>query len=215
MSVGQTVGRRLSSVQLIITDWSGVISDDRHMVYESNMRLLEKYGKSRRTFEAWLEASQLTCAAYLASVGLQLDPATVAEEYPAMLTILRGEGFKPTMYPDAHAFVRGVVGRRIVVVSSHPADHLVAEANEYGLTNHIAHFSGSAVNKAEVITRALGATPPSQALYMGDTIFDIQAAKQTGVTSVGMATGYHTKDRLIREVPDHVFDSLTELLAEL
>lgn len=215
MNTGRIVGRRLSGVQLIITDWSGVISDDRHMVYESNMRLLEQHGESRRTFEEWLEASQLTCAAFLASVGLQLDPAIVAVEYPAMLTVLRSEGFRPTVYPDAHEFVCGVGGRRIVVVSSHPEGHLVAEADEYGLTNHIEHFSGSAVNKAEAITRVLGTVPPAQALYMGDTIFDIQAAKQAGVTSVGIATGYHTKDRLIREAPDHVFGSLTELLAEL
>jgi len=215
MSVGRTVGRRLGGVQLIITDWSGVISDDRRMVYESNMRLLEKHGESRRTFESWLEASQLTCAAYLASVGLRLDPAIVSEEYSAMLSTLRSEGFRPTVYPDAQEFVLGVNGRPVVVVSSHPEDHLVTEANEYGLTSHIAYFSGSIVNKAEAITRVLSIFLPSQALYMGDTVFDIRAAKQAGVTSVGIATGYHTKDRLVREAPDHVFSSLTELLAEL
>lgn len=215
MGTRQAAKQGLSNVKLIITDWSGVISDDRHMVYESNMRLLEKYGGSRRTFEEWLGASQLTCAAFLESAGLRLDPAVVAEEYPALLTVLREEGLHPTVYPDAHEFVRGVGGRELVVVSSHPKSHLLAEANEYGLTDHIVHFVGNATDKGKEIARILGARPSLQALYMGDTVYDIQAAKRAGVVSVGVASGYHTRDRLIGEDPDHVFNSLTELLAEL
>lgn len=215
MSARQAARKNLKDVELIITDWSGVISDDREIVYESNMRLLQKYGGSTWTFEEWLEASQLNCAAFLELAGLKFDPAVAAEEYPALLTTLRKEGLHPTVYPDAHMFVRGIGEREIVVVSSHPEQHLSAEADEYGLTDCIAHFIGNVTNKAEEIIRVLERFPSRQALYMGDTVYDIQAAKRAGVISVGMATGYHTRDRLIRETPDHVFDSLTELLAEL
>ena len=51
---------------------------------------------------------------------------------------------------------------------------------------------------------------PSNAIYLGDTIYDIRAAKKAGVHSVGVATGYHVRERLVNENPDFVVDSLTE-----
>ena len=52
--------------------------------------------------------------------------------------------------------------------------------------------------------------------YVGDSPFDIQAAKDAGVTSIGVTWGFFDKEILELEVPDHICDSfveLTELLA--
>lgn len=58
----------------------------------------------------------------------------------------------------------------------------------------------------------LGAEPP-QAAYVGDSPFDIQAAKAAGAFAVGVAWGgIHSDERLLAEEPDAFVRSPEELL---
>lgn len=206
----------LRDIQLILSDWSGVMSDDRPPVYESNQRLRERYDLPRISFEEWLPETKLTCHEYLASCGIAVAPDEARELYTETFRRVRGDGIHPTVYPDARAFVKGA-GRDIIVVSSHPRSHLLAEADEYGLAPRIRQFIGDAHDKAAEIRQALERfrLRPHQALYMGDTVYDIQAGKAAGVVTIGVATGYHLEDRLRAESPDAVARSLSELLAWL
>jgi pyrophosphatase PpaX len=67
----------------------------------------------------------------------------------------------------------------------------------------------------EPILRALellGANPAATA-YVGDSPFDIGAAKAAGVTAVGVTWGgIHRRDRLAAEEPDAIVDTVEELL---
>jgi pyrophosphatase PpaX len=60
--------------------------------------------------------------------------------------------------------------------------------------------------------RRLGATP-AEAAYVGDSPFDIQAARSAGVFSVGVGWGgIHSDERLLAEQPDAFVRSPQELL---
>ncbi len=98
------------------------------------------------------------------------------------------------------------------MISSHPKDHLLAEASEYGIAGYFAGFVGNAKDKTEEIVQVLlrWGFRPDSAVYLGDTINDVQAAKAAGVHSVGVATGYHIREKLENEDPDFVVDSLTD-----
>ena len=52
---------------------------------------------------------------------------------------------------------------------------------------------------------------PGQAYYIGDSLYDVIAAKEAGVKSVAVATGNYTAERLRSEGADHVISALTEL----
>ncbi len=61
----------------------------------------------------------------------------------------------------------------------------------------------------------LGA-PPGDAVYVGDSPFDIRAAKAAGVHAVAVTWGgIHPRERLEGEGPDAVVDTAEELLAAL
>ena len=61
----------------------------------------------------------------------------------------------------------------------------------------------------------LGAAPAAAA-YVGDSPFDVQAAKAAGVQAVAVTWGrIHTRERLERERPDAVVDSAEDLLGVL
>ncbi len=61
----------------------------------------------------------------------------------------------------------------------------------------------------------LGASP-KQAAYVGDSPFDIRAARAAGLHSVGVTWGrLHGRDRLEAEGPDAIVETTEELLAAL
>ena len=55
----------------------------------------------------------------------------------------------------------------------------------------------------------------SRCAYVGDAPFDIQAAKDAGVVSIGVTWGFFDEETLVNEGADHIchnFDELTDLL---
>jgi pyrophosphatase PpaX len=70
----------------------------------------------------------------------------------------------------------------------------------------------------EPLLRALAQAGASagEAAYVGDSPFDVQAAKAGGLAAVAVTWGgIHTRERLEREKPDHVVDTVEELRAVL
>ena len=64
----------------------------------------------------------------------------------------------------------------------------------------------------------LGDVPPEEAAYVGDSPFDVAAAKAAGVTSVAVSWGAFSEDTLREAEPDHLvedIDSAVDLLLRL
>lgn len=202
--------------KVIIFDWSGVISDDRLPVYESNMRLLEKYGKSRISFSRWLPEIKFSVVEFLESFGIYGNPHELLEEYRKTLNAVKTDGIHPQAYPDAKKSLQEFVkkGIKLAVVSSHPEKSLKEEAGEYGLTNFFERFFGSCRDKKLAILGILKSwnIDNKDASFIGDTTYDIQAAKKANIFSIGITTGYHIRKKLLEERPNLIVNSLTELL---
>lgn len=207
------------NLSTFIFDWSGVISDDRRPVYETNIRLLKRYGKPGMTFEEWLPKTTLSVREFLANHGVIEDPDKLFEEYRKLLNQVRKENIHPIIYKDAIKALRKLsgMGKELIVVSSHPENNLRQEAKEYNVKKYFSLFLGNAKDKTETIFKAcrqLDILPSNRTVaYVGDTIYDIQAAKKAKVYSIGIATGYHVKERLQNEKPDKIVDNLTQLLS--
>lgn len=204
----------LNHINVVITDWSGVISDDRKVVYEADMRVLEAHGKKRVGFGEWLSNSTPTEVELFFNYGVLGDPAALHQEYSSALARIKKEGMHPLAYPDAKKVMQNLMsrGKRLVVISSHPGDHLLEEAAAYKVKEYVAKFVGDVRDKAREIQqlRLEENTELSKMVYIGDTIYDIQAANKAGVHSVGITTGYHMRERLLGGSPEFIVDSLTE-----
>jgi len=207
------------NISTFILDWSGVISDDRRPVYEANMRLLEHYGKERLTFEEWLPRTTPSPREILANHGVTVDPEEIFEKYIKTLNQVRKAGIHPVPYPDVHRVLEALKseGKKLIVVSTHPEEYLQDEAKEYGIEKYFTLIVGSSKDKAQAILAAckkLQIVPSRKtAVYIGDTIYDIQAAKKAKVYSIGTTNGYHVKERLEKENPDKMIDKLIQLLS--
>ncbi len=209
--------KNLQNVELVITDWSGVVSDDRMPVYEANARMNVVRGLPHPTFEDWLKTTRANVVQYYAEVhGRIEDPSALQNEYSALYEKVRSEGIHPTVYKDAHEVLESLTcdGLKVVVVSSHPEQSLRREAYEYGVDRFISGYQGNMNGKVNGILDACRMSfvlDLNKALYMGDTVTDIRDAKKAGVVSVGISTGYQVHERLQAENPDFLFRSLTSL----
>jgi phosphoglycolate phosphatase len=199
------------------SDWSGTISDDRKAIYEMNMRMLDRYGKPRQTFEHWLSVSASSAVEFCRLNGIQGETAALLEECREMYGVVRQDGVNPVHYPDAPAFLSWCTDKHIeiAIISTHPEVCVRAEAKEYDLDQYISCYFGSVENKAAVMlkmacTSGYESTPP---VYLGDMAEDIRAARDAGIIPIGITTGYHTRQRLEAEKPLLVVDSLMELTA--
>ncbi len=64
----------------------------------------------------------------------------------------------------------------------------------------------------------MGDMPKEQAVYVGDSPFDVQAAKAAGLTSVAVSWGAFSEDTLREAEPDHLvpdIDAAVDVLLEL
>lgn len=69
----------------------------------------------------------------------------------------------------------------------------------------------------EPVHRALGLLHirPENAVYVGDSWYDVMAGKEAGVTTIGVTWGMATKEQLNEHQPHFVVDSWEELLVAL
>lgn len=210
--------KKFKDIKALIFDWSGVISDDRLPVYEANKVVMEKHGVAHESFENWLLHTTASAPLYFASRGITADPAVLMEEYRTALQGSKERAIHPVIYPDAAATLKTLAAsKKLFVVSMHPHDHLQKEAYAYGVQEYLSGILGEVKDKATAIEGILKSSElaPLSVLYVGDTIFDIQAAKRAGVASVGISTGYQTHDVLVAEHPDLVIAKFSDLLTYL
>lgn len=210
--------RFLEGIDLVILDWSGVVSDDRKPVYEADMRCLAPDGRHPYTFEEWLVLTERfsTVGALLRAHGFEGDDETLFGIFKQHYSEVVASGIKPEMYPEVSEVLCQLkfLGKPLLVLSSHPVGNLAQEAKDYGIAEFFDYLFGGIQNKTEAlrnICQKMGIN--SQAvLYIGDTLFDIRAAKEAGLKSAGISTGYHRAESLAKEQPDILLKSLSEIL---
>lgn len=68
-----------------------------------------------------------------------------------------------------------------------------------------------------MLLQALAATdvPAENAIFVGDTVFDMQMAKAAGLRSIGVSWGYHQAERLTEAGADCVVQTIDELGARI
>ncbi len=199
-------------VEVVVFDWSGVVSDDTEPVYYVNMKICEKYGIPSIPFEKWKEQATLSPREFFKNFGVNDDPEKIFTLYTELFS---EAPMRPRMIlgvKEVFSFLKSK-NKTIVILSSHPEKILKTEIEEYGLGNFISIVLGSVKNKADSIKSLLEdlSMQPDSMLYVGDTVWDIKAAKEAGINSAAVLTGYHSENKLKKENPDLLITRLNEL----
>jgi phosphoglycolate phosphatase-like HAD superfamily hydrolase len=124
--------------------------------------------------------------------GVSEGLARLSEKYK--IGIITGRAEKSTLAHLDHFGIRKLIG---IVVSGDTTDK--------GKPNR------------EVIDYALSQlnSPRKSASYAGDSIIDIQTAKNSGIVSIALPTGTTNKNELQAENPDYIFENMNEFFHEV
>ncbi len=113
-------------------------------------------------------------------------------------------------------------GYHLAVASSKPECFVKDILRHFNLMQYFevivgSELDGERVDKAEVIVEALnrlfhyGKIRKDQIVMVGDRKFDVEGAKEIGVTSVAVSYGYGPMEELQAAEPDYIAESVSEL----
>lgn len=197
--------------KLLLFDWSGTISDDRLPVFVAVDKMLQHFGKPAVSYEKWLSYSCSSAIEYARLNGITEDDDSIQSKFTEFFKeCVNSNQYKPFMYSHIESTLNTLksLGKKMVVISSHPDDVLKKEAKEYGIFHYFEDVVGSVFDKTSVITStcAKHGFTKEEVCYIGDTHQDVKAAKKAKVTAIAVWTGYHTKEKLKQETPDHLIE---------
>ena len=201
--------------KLFLFDFDGVIADSLELYEKTTRRCFELIGKPiTRNHEDFLDLFDDNFYDAIQARGVKL------EEF-----IRAVQEIGPTVDFSGVAVFGGIVtileelavSNTLIIISSntnHAVTTILSSHRCDGCFDEImgADFMVSKVQKILHTMEKYGYSPNST-LYVGDTTGDIQEARQTGVKTVAVTWGWHSRERLAAVNPDYMIDSPEELLA--
>ncbi len=200
--------------KLFLFDFDGVIVDSLGLYEEISKRCLQEIGQPiAETREDFLNLFEDNFYEAMAKKGVNVEAFN-----SAVRMILPSVDYdKVVPFYDLIPVLEKLCYRNILLIVSsnslYAIQHILSKFQFNGCFRDIlsADFS---LSKREKIEYAINQwkTGKNRTFFVGDTIGDVKEAKAAGVKSVAVTWGWHSKDRISKENPDHIIETPEELL---
>jgi phosphoglycolate phosphatase len=200
----------------LIFDWSGTVVDDLPPVIEATNAVLKYAGRPTMDRETFRRRFRLPYTEFYAEETPHVPMAELEREFRAAFA---SSTAPVTLLPGARQFLEQMQQeqRRMFVLSSAPAEAVVAQAKNLGIDHFFESFHAGIIDKRAYIATLMeqhGLTA-TELLYVGDMVHDIETARHVGIFSVGVLTGYDYPEVLSKAKPDLLLEDLPALGAWL
>jgi len=203
---------RKRMIRNLIFDWSGTLADDLPSVLRAVNGMLRSAGQAEMTLEIFRSRFRLPYTEFFEEV---LPGTSLAHLQQLYLEHFPHASEGVTLLPHAEVLLREAVrsGLRLVVLSSAPEAHVVAQAEALGVRDVFEVMRCGVIDKCDEIHRLLAALDmrPEETAFIGDMRHDIDAGKSAGLVTVGTCTGYETAEQLLTSAPDLLVPDLSRL----
>jgi phosphoglycolate phosphatase-like HAD superfamily hydrolase/ADP-ribose pyrophosphatase YjhB (NUDIX family) len=199
-------------IRNLLFDWSGTIADDLPNVLQAVNGMLRAEGKAPLDRETFRARFRLPYTEFfdemMPGTPLERLHQLYLEHFPHV-----HEGV--TLIPHAAEMLReaAAAGTRLVVLSSAPEPHVVAQAIALGVRDHFEVMRCGVIDKRTEIHALLDSLDmrPEETAFIGDMRHDIDAGKAAGVLTIATCTGYETAAQLMTSAPDLLVPDLSRL----
>jgi len=202
----------------IIWDWNGTLLDDLDYSIGVMNRLLDRRGLPELDRTRYHAVFDFPVRDYYARLGF--DPTTNSFEALSaeFITAYDAHRLECPLQPDTSRMLAAVqtAGLTQSILSAYRHETLLEIVGYFGLTRYFAHLAGLdniyAHSKAALGRIQLGklGLRPQEILLIGDTLHDLEVARELGVDCVLIAAGHHPAEKLRRH-HHRVLGSLAEL----
>jgi len=203
-----------TSKRVLIFDFDGVIADTIHVHVPIYNQLSHKYNlKPLKTPEEYSNIFDNNF--YEALPGLGLPNHQVEDLLKDWKRLFLQEFNNMPLYPGIKDAISQLAQHNEVCIVTTNSSKIL---KSYLTLKEIKEFQtilGEEEDKSKVnkLNTIKSLHPSHDYYYITDTIGDIIEAKQAGVKSVAVTWGYQEKEKLAKENPDHIVDSVEELLS--
>ena len=200
--------------KLFLFDFDGVIADSLDLYEKTTRRCFELIGKPiTRNHEDFLDLFDDNFYDAIQARGVKLEEFIRAVQEIGPTVDFSGVAIFGGIMPVLEELA---VSNTLIIISSntnHAVTTILSAHRCNGCFDEImgADFMVSKVQKIFHAMEKYGYSP-NRAVFVGDTTGDIQEAGQTGVKTVAVTWGWHSRERLAAVKPDYMIDSPEELL---
>lgn len=189
-------------------DWNGTIADDAARACDATNAALRLVGGREISPDQFDRKFMLPMDEMFLKLGVGAAdvPAAIAEWNAAM-------GSRPApLRTGTEGFLAELdaTGELCAVISAAGPDYLLAELRSFGLEERFGVVVTEAADKGQVLT---GLRDGGEALYFGDTEYDMRCAAEAGCVPVGVLSGYCPEDRLFEAGAELVVRDFDEFRA--
>lgn len=207
--------------KLAIFDFDGTLVDSTPGIIDVMKVVVDEYKFEEEILEEWRHLVGVPLPKQMEIILPDRSPEfhfEVAERYRAIYDTMAVEICPP--FPHMFPLLKNLKDAGVVVtIASSKRSNLVQvvidhhELNDYfamvvgaqEVTNHKPH-----PESVHITVEKLG-IPHEHAIVIGDSIFDLDMAKNAGVDAIGVTTGVHTAEMLSRSEPTHIVTDLVEV----
>lgn len=199
-------------IKNVLLDWSGTLADDLGPVLVATNAIFRHYGRSDLTLDEFRQHFRLPFSGFYA----ELLPEATEEGLEALYErFFRELNDDVQLLPGAMDFLEfcRVTGRRTFLLSTIKPAHFELQAGRLGVKDHFEHAYVGIADKREKIREILHDhdLKPSETIFVGDMVHDIETARHGGVTGVAVLTGFDSIEKLLPARPPVICQGLDEL----
>lgn len=199
-------------IRNLILDWSGTLANDLPAVLQALNRMLRVFRKPQMTEAEFRERFRLPFKEFYDEVLPGVPVEFVKNLYLKLFPNARP---MVPLIEHAREFLEygRATGRRMVIFSSAPGDHVEEQARHLEIWDFFEHAACGVLDKRETIVSMMEARgfAAHETAMIGDMRHDIDAGRAAGVLTVATCTGYESVEKLKSVNPDVLVANLREL----
>jgi phosphoglycolate phosphatase-like HAD superfamily hydrolase len=199
----------------VLLDWDGTLLDDVELGYQTMQAVFRHYGLGSPPRDVWMEGASRDILGFYHQYGV---PAHVTiENIYAIWDAHFNRNWNGLQLRDAAQEVLQICYNArvpIAIVSGSSTEVVADGVNWFKLSHMIAHIEGGAGDKVRALRDVLArfSVRAASALYVDDTYKGVSAAKEVGITAIGIRGGFNTDECLNEAAADRYISNLRELI---
>lgn len=199
-------------MNIIMFDFDGTIANTLKLADQVYLELSNRYNLKRFTKDEIHELKHLSFQERLKMHHINIF------KLPRMMRRTRKIVSKIILTTDPFIGMKELIqalkdeGYIVTIVSSNSKKNIMSFLNHHDFPHFDAILGNASIfGKDRLIQKLMKRYPKGKPLYVGDELRDIISTQEVHCPMVAVTWGYDDKETLIKDEPDYIADSITEL----